>query len=142
MECSAETGHNSAQTFKENSASLSRALLSLSSFEIQQRALHCILYSMQIQLCRDAVVGMFCQSTILKDNSVAQSQLLQDESEVGTPNEHRDWTKFIKDKETAALWELLKLSTTQSKEFFSDSQATLSDALLGTKFDFSLKIFP
>ncbi len=45
-------------------ASLSRALLSLSSLAAQQRALHYILQALQIQLCRDAVVAAFSNVSI------------------------------------------------------------------------------
>ena len=45
--------------------SLSRVLLSLSSLAAQQRALHYILQTMQVQLCRDFIVAMYTQQVIL-----------------------------------------------------------------------------
>ena len=131
-EGSAEMGRTSAQPIKENSASLSRALLSLSSLEAQQRALHCILYSMQIQFCRDAVVGIFSQRAVVNDDSLPQTQQLSlEDCSGGAPIEQLDWTKLIKHKETAAVWELLKLSSSACKESTSQARATLSNALLG-----------
>jgi hypothetical protein len=130
----AEMGRNSTQPTKETSASLSRALLSLSSLEAQQRALHCILYSMQIQLCRDAVVGIFSQRTVVNDDSrsqTGQTQLSSSESNGEASIEQLDWTKIIKHKETAALWELLKLSSSSWKQMSSEARTTLSNALLG-----------
>jgi hypothetical protein len=112
-------GRNSTQPTKENNASLSRALLSLSSLEAQQRALHCVLYSMQIQLCRDAVVCIFSQQAVVNGDSpsqTGQAQLSPTDSINGeAPVEQFDWTKLIKHKETAALWELLKLSSSSCK---------------------------
>jgi hypothetical protein len=134
-ESSAEMGRNSTQPTKENNASLSRALLSLSSLEAQQRALHCVLYSMQIQLCRDAVVGIFSQQAVVNGDSpsqTGQAQLSPTDSINGeAPVEQFDWTKLIKHKETAALWELLKLSSSSCKPTSSEARTTLSNALLG-----------
>lgn len=146
-ESSAEMGRNSTQPTKENSASLSRALLSLSSLEAQQRALHCVLYSMQIQLCRDAVVGIFSQRAVVNGDSpsqTGQAQLSSNESNGEAPIEQFDWTKLIKHKETAALWELLKLSSSSCKQTSSEARTTLSNALLGwliVKFFFRLLFF-
>lgn len=127
-------GRHSAQPTKENSASLSRALLSLSSVEAQQRALHCVLYSMQIQLCRDAVVAIFSQRATMNDDLLSQTgpaQSTSDETDGEGSVEQFDGIKLIKHKETAALWELLKLFSSNCKHSSSEARTTLSNALLG-----------
>lgn len=132
-EGSAEMGRHSAQPTKENSASLSRALLSLSSVEAQQRALHCVLYSMQIQLCRDAVVAIFSQRATMNDDLLSQTgpaQSTSDETDGEGSVEQFDGIKLIKHKETAALWELLKLFSSNCKHSSSEARTTLSNALL------------
>lgn len=89
---------------------------------------------MQIQLCRDAVVGIFSQRTAVTDDSTPQSgseETISDEWNARADVDQLDWTKLIKHKETAALWELLKLSSSLCKESLSQSRATLSNALLG-----------
>jgi hypothetical protein len=130
-EGSAEMGRTTVQPTKENNASLSRALLSLSTLEAQQRALHCVLFSMQIQLCRVAVVGIFAQRTVVNDDSISPTQehSLGDCSG-GEPIVQLDWTKFTKHKVIAALWELLKLSSS-CKESAPQARISLSNALLG-----------
>lgn len=112
---------------KEARTSLSRALLSLSSLAAQQRALHYILQALRLQLCRDVIVAAFKQPS-------ASDGAHFDLSDADRPDLHT----LIEHKEIAALWELLKLSTTQGGELVSAQegvsasiQSTLTDVLVG-----------
>jgi hypothetical protein len=89
---------------------------------------------MQIQLCRDAVVAIFSHRAMLNEDSQSQTRLTQstlDEIYGEGSMEQFDGIKLIKHKETAALWELLKLFSSNCKSTSSEARSTLSNALLG-----------
>lgn len=138
-ESSTEAAHPTVQPTQEKNASLSRALLSLSSLEAQQRALHCILYSMQIKLCRDAVAALLTQSGQTRDGISEDASALHSDQHESSLESLQDacpvelnWIKLLKHKETAALWELLKLANSDCKEDSSQTKLVLSNAILGT----------
>lgn len=66
---------------------------------------------------------------LLSQTGPAQST--SDETDGEGSVEQFDGIKLIKHKETAALWELLKLFSSNCKHSSSEARTTLSNALLG-----------
>lgn len=131
-----EMNRSTCQPTKEN-GSLSQALVSLSSFASQQRALHFILHSLQVQLCREIVIGIFDSSHPSNLTSITESShvtvkdtdsSLKSYLALENLTSEIDLAYLVQPKEVVVYWELLKLASNQGGPI--QTQTILTNILL------------
>ena len=132
---------STCQPTKEN-GSLSQALFSLSSIASQQRALHFILHSLQVQLCREIVIGIFGSHHPSELASITESSVEDNDSSLKSyltlenSISESDLAYLVKHKEVVVYWELLKLTSNQGGPI--QTQTTLTNVLLSKLYIYYL----
>lgn len=138
-EGSADSRSKTKQRKEDQATSLSRALLSLGSFSAQQRALCYILSSMQVQLCRDLVVGMFAQPKAVVGDQIHTTIISPEACAMPIFPAVPDTIQLIGRKEIAALWELLKLASFRASSNSSEEAVNSLSGLLQGQYPILLQ---